>query len=473
MNRSRTAVLVLLLCLAGTSVLVRGQSATTGHDWYAAPGGSARGAGSYEDPLDLRSALSKQSPARPGDTVWLKGGVYRGRFDSFLLGTSAAPIVVRQLPGHRATIDSNDGTVNPVEGALSIRSEGGYAWYWGFEVMNSDSKRTSADRDAFPHDLYRANGVNVYASNVKLINMVVHDVDNGVFVGDTERNVEINGLVAYYNGHDAPDSAWGHGIYVQNRSRTEPRVVRDTITASNFSHGIHAYGSADRGLNAIRLEGNISFQNGVLSRFHLVRNLLLGGLSSALDAVVLNNYTYYSRPDGENNLGYSAGAPGAVVAGNYFVSGRQSLVWVGPPPSFMAENVFFGLTTPATLTTTFPSNTYYGNRRPTNVWSFVRPNRYELGRAHVAVYNWPRESEVAIDLSATGLRQGSRFEIRDVHDYFGQPVVSGVYDGKPVSLPLGARQVARPVGNIPTALPVHTLPEFGAFVVSPVYARPR
>jgi hypothetical protein len=454
-------------------MLVKGQSTSKGREWYVAPEGSTRGAGTYESPLDLRSALSKQSPARPGDTVWLKGGVYRGRFDSFLLGTSSAPIIVRQLPGHRATIDSNDGTLNPVEGALSIRSDGGYVWYWGFEVMNSDSKRTSAADDAFPHDLYRANGVNVYASNVKLINMVIHDVDNGVFVGDLPHNVEINGLLSYYNGHDGADSAWGHGIYVQNQWAAEPRVIRDAITASNFSHGLHAYGGADRGLNAIRLEGNISFQNGILSRFHLARNLLLGGLAVARGAAVINNYTYYSRPDGENNLGYSAGAPGAVVTGNYFVSGRQSLVWVGPSASVMADNVFFGLTTPATLTTTFPSNTYYGNRRPTNMWYFVRPNQYEAGRANVAVYNWPRESEVSIDLSSTGLRSGSRYEIRDVHDYFGTPVVSDIYDGKPVTLPLAAREVARPAGNIPTALPVHTLPEFGAFVVLPVYARPR
>src|SRR5262249_42318934 len=53
------------------------------------------------------------------------------------------------------------------------------------------------------------------------------------------------------------------------------------------------------------------------------------------------------------------------------------------------------------------------------------------------------------DLSAM-LRNGDRFEIRDVRNFYGQPVLSGVYDGKPLSLPMAGSQPA---------------PEFGAFVV--------
>jgi hypothetical protein len=463
------AALLFVLGLHGGSVQLRAD----GRSWYVAGLGSPRAAGTVSDPLDLRTALSKQSPAKPGDTIWVRGGVYRGRFDSFLVGTPNAPIVVRQAPGERATIDSNDGTINPPDGGLNLRAGGAYAWYMDLEVMNSDTKRTSVDLDAFPTDLYRANGVNVYTSNVKLINLVIHDVDNGIFVGDTNQNVDIYGVLSYYNGHEGPTQAWGHGIYVQNASISQPRNVRDNITAANFSHGLHAYGSADRGLNSIRLEGNISYQNGVISKFHLVRNLLLGGLSVAGNAAVVKNYTYYSRPDGENNIGWTAGAPGAVVMDNYFMGGRTSLVWGPGQPSRLSGNVFYAPTSPATIPNSYPANIYYGNQRPTRLEYFVRANEYEQGRANIAVYNWPLQSSVAVDIGSAGLRNGALFEVRDAQNYFGEPVVTGIYDGTPITLPLSPRPVAQPIGNIQAAQPISTLPEFAAFVLRPILARRR
>jgi hypothetical protein len=424
---------VVVLALSGW---LSAQQRVNGRAWYVAPDGHAGAAGTLESPLDLVTALSATTPARPGDTIWLRGGVYRGSFDSHLTGTATAPIVVRQMPGERAVIDTDAG--------------------------------------AFPTDQYRANGINVYASNVKLINLVVHDVENGVFVGSAERNVEVYGLLSYYNGHDAPNMAWGHGLYIQNAPVSEPRLVRDNIAASNFSHGLHSYAGADGGLNAIRFEGNIAFQNGVISRYRLVRNLLLGGLTVAQGAVVANNYSYYSRADGENNIGWTAGAPGAVITGNRFIGGRSSLVWGGPSaPRTVSDNVFFGLVAPTAFATSYPSNTYYGNRRPTELEYFVRPNLFEPGRAHIVIYNWPLQSSVTVDISAAALRNGAHFELRDAQDYFGPPVLSGIFDGKPLVIPMNSRPVARPVGNISAAQPISTLPEFGVFVLTPAQARVR
>lgn len=138
----------------------------------------------------------------------------------------------------------------------------------------------------------------------------------------------------------------------------------------------------------------------------------------------------------------------------------------------MTGNVIFGLTTPGGMTSDYPANHYLRQEKPT-VESFVRPNRYEPGRAHIVVYNWPLASEVSIDLGSAGLRPGTRYQVLDVQDYFGIPVVSGVYEGKPVAVPLRPRPVPPPVGNIQAPRPGHTLPEFGVFVVTPVYARLR
>src|SRR5262245_42117393 len=87
--------------------------------------------------------------------------------------------------------------------------------------------------------------------------------------------------------------------------------------------------------------------------------------------------------------------------------------------------------------------------RPSGVKVFVRPNRYEAGRANITVYNWDLKNQVEVDLSGA-LRNGDRFEVRNARDFYGQPVLSGVYAGKPLSMPMAGSQPA---------------PEFGAFVV--------
>lgn len=64
------------------------------------------GDGTREYPLDLASALSRKSPAEAGDIIWLRGGVYVGKFRAVISGTSGMPITVASYPGEWAVIDS-------------------------------------------------------------------------------------------------------------------------------------------------------------------------------------------------------------------------------------------------------------------------------------------------------------------------------------------------------------------------------
>jgi hypothetical protein len=58
-------------------------------------------------------------------------------------------------------------------------------------------------------------------------------------------------------------------------------------------------------------------------------------------------------------------------------------------------------------------------------------------------------SRVEVGVSGA-LRDGDRFEVRNAGDFYGPPALSGVYDGKPLRLPMAGSQPA---------------PEFGAFVL--------
>jgi len=95
---------------------------------------------------------------------------------------------------------------------------------------------------------------------------------------------------------------------------------------------------------------------------------------------------------------------------------------------------------------------------------FVRPNSYEKGRANVVVYNWSGAGSVAVDLGTT-LAVGDHYEVRNVQDYFGQPVVSGTFDGSPIAIPMIGVNPPAPIGGSPHTAP-RTGPDFDVFVVS-------
>jgi hypothetical protein len=423
-------------------------------EYFAAPDGSRTNDGSIGRPLDLTTALSAASPARAGDIIWLRGGTYRGAFLSVLTGTATAPIIVRQYPGERATIDS----ASTGSDALTVR--GANTWFWGLEITSSDPKRVSGQSGSWPSDLKRGYGAVTHAPGIKFINMVLHDNANGIGLWTEAIGSEAYGNLIYYNGWQAPDRAHGHGIYTQNQAPT--RRISENILFDQFSHGIHAYGSDVAALDNITLTGNVSFMNGAPSIggiYESGRDLLLGGWRVAANPVIDGNVTY----TGQSNIGYGAGCANGRIANNYF-AGPVILVKCDAVKS---GNTFYDENWPryGTWPTQYPANTYH-TQRPSGAVIKVRPNAYEPGRSHVVVLNWGQQGQVAVDLSGTGLAAGTAYEVRDAQNFFDRIVASGTYNGSPVSVPLTGLTAALPVGNVPN-VPAHTAPEFAVFIVVP------
>jgi hypothetical protein len=422
-------------------------------DFYVSPSGSAGGNGSIGQPWNLQTALNQPSSVHPGDTLWLRGGTYGGSFTSRLAGGSGAPIVVRQYPGERAILDGNGG------GATTLSVNGSWTWFWGFEIMNSNTQRFSSASGSFAGP--RNFGVDIYGPNTRFINMIVHDTDQGIGFWVGAESSELYGNIIYYNGWMAPDRGHGHGIYVQNQNNTKRMV--DNIIFDQFSHGIHAYtqGSFE---NNLYLEGNVSFNNGLLEG-SLERNILIGPTSNpAQNPSLISNYTYFtpSAGLGENNLGYFGGCVNGTVSNNYFAGGTALHIQSACNPS-VNSNTFYDT---VGATSFYPNNTYYSNgNKPSGVKVFVRPNQYETGRANITIFNWDHVSTVNVDLSSV-LGAGTNFEIRDAENFFGAPVTTGFYGGGMVAVPMSGLTVAQTVGSV-AAAPTHTAPEFGVFVVLP------
>lgn len=422
---------------------------------YAAPEGSAGGNGSKERPYDLATALSSAAPIRPGGTVWLRGGTYRvAAITSVLAGAAGAPITVRSLPGENAVIDGATavGAVLTLNGPWIVCRD--------FEVTSSDSWRSGAK-------LSRATGIDVHGANVKLVNLVVHDLASGLGIWSDAVDAEAYGNIIYYNGWMGPDRPHGHGIYTQNK--TGIRRITDNVIFGQFGIGTHAYGSEEAFLDDMQLEGNVVFNNGITAGDF---NILVGGHRLAKRPVLKSNFTY-DNPGAGNNVGYEAGCQDAVITDNYFAVplGGYAVQLVNCT-GLLEGNVFIGGTRAVMGRTIVPQSEMasqhpaneFATDRPTVSKTFVRPNRYSPGRAHVIVYNWEHAKDVRVDLSPAAIPIGAAYEIRDVRNLAAPPLVSGTYIGRAVTIPLEGLIAAPMIGWQPT--PPHTAPEFGVFLVT-------
>lgn len=459
---------------------------------YAAPDGTSAGDGSAARPWDIKTALAGASGRiQPGDTLWVRGGRYMGPFTSTLVGSSAAPIIVRAYPGERATLDNQSTSL------VTLKAASEWVWYWGLETQNSNPSRL----------VFRPNCVYPTKPNNKFINLIIHDCQVGMSFSNESKNSEVYGAIIYNNGYVGSDRTHGHGIYTKNDGTT-PKVIRDNVVFNSFRNGIQIYTDAGSGqLRGIHLEGNVFFNNGVLSsNSSASANILIGGYEVADRITALGNMTFYS-PTVTNRsarLGYSNTLENGslVFSENYLVGGTpmidvgywRQLAFTGNTLVGSAEMV--ALRDPSPIGHTWQANVHvrdplsrswrFGSTLldflgwkaatglangdavqlvpPSQPRIFVRPNVYEPGRAHIIVYNWGRSGTVGIDVSGV-LSAGDLYELRNVQDLWGQPLVSGTYGGGAISVPTLGVAPPAPIGGAPNAAP-RTGPDFDVFLLT-------
>jgi len=495
--RAGTTLLFGALILAA---LVTRQSGGKGAEFYVSPSGRPHASGTIHDPWDLKTALSHPKAVAPGDTIWLLQGVYHGVFESTLLGEPGRPVMIRQFPGDRVTIDT--GLAASGAGLVVLGSD---CWFWGIEIESSNPIRTSSENGPEPHDLQRVPAVTVRGARTKFINMVIHDTAGGYGFWTPAEDSEIYGNLIFHNGWSAPDRGHGHGIYAQNRNGK--KRIEDNIAFSNFGMGIRAYGSENAFANNIEFVGNVSFNAGVLYGSPPERwaNFFVTVGRGAQDILLDSNYSYHRPADnrGGSSLGwvFSGIEKNVIVRNNYWIGGSSAIeLWNWDDITF-EKNVAYSDAELVLLLNHLAQqdrsryhwdrNEYYGSDllrlngrnsrwsqwrestgldahstyhagRPKGTWVFLRPNKYESGRAHLIIYNWDLLDQVPVDLTQI-LSEGTSYEIRDAQNFFGKPLLTGVYHGQRTLVPMKGLGTAAPVGLPP---PEHTAPEFAVFVIT-------
>jgi hypothetical protein len=493
---------------------------TGGNSWFVTTSGSSSGDGSAAHPWDLATALAGPGSVKPGDTIWLRAGKYGAgqsgsSVNSRLVGTASAPIVVRAYPGERVTIDEwlevgcCDGAPNP--------SAGSYTWFWGLEFAGFNTDRSAGTSGPPSYGgTANHNGVDVWGAGTKLINCIVHDTGGGISIWNAA-NSEATGNIVYYVGGAGPDRGHGHLFYLQNQA---PSVLNlnDNIGFNSFDIGLQAYGSSPGPyIQNMNFNGNAIMNAGMLYG-SAADNIAIGGGTGGPGGMVLkNNYFYYplsSTAHGYNELGFlwTSHANDLVATNNYFIGGNQAIDLERWQSAVFQNNVIYSQGNDESMwilgsgesTSGYQvgGNQYYGNGHftlytgcdgwpcsggqgmsfssfqantgldggssyataPSGVQTFVRANAYEPGRANIVIFNWAMQGSVQVDLSASGIKVGDRYAIRDAQNWYGGAITSGTYSGAPVTIPMTGLAIAQPVGSTPGAA-VHTAPQMGTFVL--------
>jgi hypothetical protein len=493
----RAGLLALMLALACARLQA--------NDWFVAPGGTPSGSGSYSRPYDIATALSGLV-GQPGDTFWLRGGdYYLGHLNSSVQGEPDRPVTYRQVHGETARID----------GSLTLFDSAGYLVLRDLVLYSSDANRVSSQTNAGfnPTDIAPLTGIACYVPNVSLIDLVIHDqTRHGIYLVESATNTLVYGCILYNNGWVSPDNAEGHGIYIQGNVGT--RVAANNIIFNNSGAGVHVYDNrSGLTLGGVTLDGNVAFGAGSIQHVRPYRDWIAGVDSPALyaDGIVLGNNMGYLPPgetiQPELQIGRDNVNGSVVLTNNYMPLGLLMNNWTNATVSgnlFAPSSTSYLVELSQTLTSLnadWDDNTYVSdpsgqaillNSQPYSFsgWQattgydddstlmigalsgtqvFVMPNAYEKGRANIVVYNWDNSPSVSVDVTSV-LPMNSRFFVINAQDPDAPPVLSGIYSGQRLVLPMANLTVAQVNGpaNGPLSAPPPTGPAFNVFVLVPV-----
>jgi hypothetical protein len=293
-------------------------------------------------------------------------------------------------------------------------------------------------------------------------------------------NIEYNGVISFGNGTPALYSgspALGPGSlgnlvsinHVQDNlfAGTGSNPLQNVIATNNFAY--HKAGKLT-GL------GNLGMgwaQGSASTNLTVTNNYIVGGnipyrMLGWSNATVTGN-TFYGTLSTETSDNGAVDLTTAPAGSRSYTWNNNTYYYTGTAAPFRTDgssNDFAGWKS----RTGYDSNSTFAASRPTGIKVSLRPNRYEAGRANIVIYNWDLANNVTVDLSLAGLANGQVYEIRNVQNYFGAPVLTGTYNSAApaVSIPMtsaAATAVVSPIGHVFT--PPTTLPEFGVFVVVP------
>lgn len=350
--------------------------------YYVATNGNDSAAGSLSAPF--RTLTKAVSVVRPGDTVNVRGGVYKETPQiSSVNGTASSRIVIQSHPGETATFDGT-GTARNVNVITLYKSS--FVDVVGFEVKNAGQI-----------------GICSWGSHhVRILrNTVHHSWRNGIYVGwdafgvsydnTVDGNTVFNNVLENAN-RAFPNGGWATGVSMNYTDRgivTNNRIyendgegivtilskgtlIEGNELSDNFSVGIYV----DNARN-VKVNANLMYSTGN-SRYYRI-GYPASGMATA------NEHYAHSLPSSDNTFtnnivinsrwgffygAYDAGGglKNATVANNTFYKAASTMIWIEKDThsgNVFENNIFYQLGGQGMLDVngggvTYRNNVWYG-----------------------------------------------------------------------------------------------------------------
>lgn len=209
-------------------------------EYYVSPQGSDSNPGTSLKPWKTISYAALKM--LPGDTVYIREGVYNEAPRFTISGTQANPIKILAYPGETAVVDGNNRLPVSYRGLISVFGE--WVLVSGLEIRNS-----------------KYTGLGLYGKHDTASNIYAHHSETeGIYLGGDYGIVENSR--AWRNSLQnefGMNSSWAAGLVAGNDSAdgiTEHTILRNNVVWENWGEGISTYKA-----NGTLLEDNISHDN--------------------------------------------------------------------------------------------------------------------------------------------------------------------------------------------------------------------
>ena len=237
------------------------------HAFYVSLSGSDSNPGTIT--LPWRTIQHAADQALPGDTIYIRGGVYHEAVFTSNGGTEGNPIRFRAYPGEAPVIDGEGNLPSWSEALFTLYEEADYVEISGLEIRNSTY-----------------NGILAWSDYVSLDNLSIHHTQStGILViGNYSTIAHCHVYRTNLNNeYDLLPSNWGAGIEIAGNSITIPQygVIRNCTVWENWGEGINTHRS-----NGVIIEDNIVHDS-------LSANIYI---SDATNTLVQRNFVYLN-PD--------------------------------------------------------------------------------------------------------------------------------------------------------------------------------
>lgn len=240
-------MVVVTVGIMSGQLLATSTSAAT-PTYYVDSKGNDGNAGTQKSPW--RTLQHAADVAKPGSTVYVRGGVYKQKLKITRSGSArSGSITFTNFPKERAIIDGSGLSVTGQQGIVEIE-DASYITIKGFEICNFITTK----KDQLPIGIY----VHGSGSYIKILNNKVHDIKNTVTpTGSDLLGRDAHGIAVY--GTDAPASIHhvtieGNELYKLVLGSSESLVLNGNVdTFSVMNNLIHD--NDNIGIDLIGFEG--------------------------------------------------------------------------------------------------------------------------------------------------------------------------------------------------------------------------